>query len=58
MSCASRVVEDPRYSIDRRISVVITRQEASALIVVSPVIRPAPAHAELDKPHVPEATVG
>lgn len=41
MSCVSHVVEDPRYSIDRRISVVMTRHEASGLIVVSPVIRPA-----------------
>ena len=36
----SRMISLPRYSIDRRISVVITRHDALGLIVTSPVIRP------------------
>lgn len=36
----SLTVSLPLYSMDRRISVVITRQLASGLIVTSPVIRP------------------
>ena len=34
------LIPDPLYSMDLRISVVMTRQEASGLIVTSPVIKP------------------
>jgi len=41
----SRITSDPRYSIDRRISVVITRHDESVEIVTSPVIRPTSVNA-------------
>jgi Ni,Fe-hydrogenase III small subunit len=36
----SRMISLPRYNIERRISVVITMQDADGLIVTSPVISP------------------
>ena len=43
----SRTISDPRYSMDLKISVVITRQDASGLIVTSPVMSPTLGNSSL-----------